>query len=166
MNCEQALDRMLEAEPAELSGTHDSPLSRHLRACTPCAAVAQTLRAELDAVDGALNVFGRAGDASTAADAALVAARTDPGPPAGAEPSERRRAVRALRYWTPLAAAATLATVLFIGRGERDAARMPAAEVRAAPVVGVHPPADRSAAVLHTANPEITIVWLYEREGS
>src|SRR5690625_8051179 len=39
MRCQEAGERPLEAEPAELGGLGDSPLAEHLRGCVRCAAV-------------------------------------------------------------------------------------------------------------------------------
>jgi hypothetical protein len=187
MTCDMALERMLEAEPAALRGEDGSELARHIVGCDRCAAVAATLLDELDAVDAALADLAADGTdsaADAAADAALAAVRAgtsgDVPPldartrtphgarvPAATEPRNgeaRRRWPR--RAWVPLAAAAGLATVLVLAREDRPvpgpAPERPAIGAR----VSVVPPTDRGAAIMETANPNITIVWLYEREES
>lgn len=206
MRCDEALDRMLEVDPGELTaalaGTdadEATELTAHVRSCERCAAVARTLRAELRSLDAGLEALaqgtgrtaagaepvGAAPDAETgavaeaaaaaanaAADAALAAVRSDadskvaPGQRHGdTGATDRGRWTR--RAWIPLAAAAALVGVLVLGQ---DPPLPPSdATARTAtidPRVSVAPPADRGAAIMETENPNITIVWLYEREES
>lgn len=142
MTCQDALERIMEAEPATLRGdaAADPALAGHLRACGRCQAVAAVLVEELDALDAGL------GD--------LARPRVPP----------RRRAVLA---WVPLIAAAALAAVLLLGR---DTTRAPvpipgpeAVESAQPAGVAVTLPADRGGAIMSTNNPNITIVWLYQR---
>lgn len=189
MTCEEALDRMLEADPGELPdgfaerdtyGTDagaTAELEVHIRSCERCAAVARTLRSELDALDAGLDTLARDGAATAAADAAadtaLAAIRSDAGrdamPLRGPDPAEPKgRARWTRRAWVPLAAAAALAAVLIVGQQEQP---LPPSDAMAQtetidPRVSVVPPADRGAAIMETGNPNITIVWLYEREES
>lgn len=172
MRCDTALDRMLEAEPSELRGVGDGELAAHIAACGRCSRIAATLLDELGALDSALAGFGKRHDADAAADAALAAVRGGvgagraPGPPA----RDGARVGPGWRTWTrgawvPLAAAAALAAVLLA----RDDAPVDGPVRRAPgvePRVSVTPPEDQGAAILETANPNITIVWLYEREES
>jgi hypothetical protein len=48
MNCTQARDAMLVAEPEELHGAADSLLARHVASCDECRATAQHLSRDLD----------------------------------------------------------------------------------------------------------------------
>lgn len=50
MKCSQALETMLEAEPADLSPDGLSALAVHLRSCAKCARVAATMRADVRAL--------------------------------------------------------------------------------------------------------------------
>lgn len=167
MTCEQAMRRILDADRGALDGTGDSGLARHLRSCDRCAAAAAALARELAAVDHALSVHGDAGDPDAAAAAALAASRA-PVPVAEAAPRPRDR--RFLRAWVPLAAAAALAALLLVERPGTDPsdADLPPAGVllgsTGAPRLAIRPPADRRAAIMETANPNITIVWLYQEE--
>jgi hypothetical protein len=43
MNCNDALEKMLDAEPAELALAVETPLAEHIRGCRKCAAVAARL---------------------------------------------------------------------------------------------------------------------------
>lgn len=100
MNCEHALELMLEADPAELrrGGGDDggssafsghlgaaadvpAPLFEHLATCERCAAVAAALATELGRLDRGIAVFAGAGDADAAADEALMAAFAERGRP-------------------------------------------------------------------------------------
>ncbi|HUE77804.1 MAG TPA: hypothetical protein VMM83_07680 [Longimicrobiales bacterium] len=141
MKCQDALERMLEAEPSALKGddTADPGLARHLRECARCRAVAEVLVEELDALDAGLDHVAR---------------------PSRAAP--RRR----VATWAPLAAAAVLAAVLLLGRDAGRTAipdRGPDVDVDPPARVAVTLPADRGGAVMSTNNPKITVVWLYER---
>jgi hypothetical protein len=177
MKCEIALERMLEAEPAVLRGEDVGELAEHVAGCARCARIAATLLEETDTVDRALGEWAGSASADSAADTALAAVRAagregvvsprgdrDPGTAAAAR-APRQTWVR--RAWIPLAAAAALAGVLVTARNETP---FPKATESAGtpfePRVSVTPPADRSAAIMETENPNITIVWLYEREGS
>lgn len=155
MNCQAALDRILEADPALLRGgpSADDALAEHLRGCSRCRAVADALTRELATLDAGLGdlASSRAGDEEV---------RRRPAP---ALPPQAWR-------WIPLAAAAALAAVLLLGRYGGPPDRAPAAaDLAAEPgrgpeaTVAVALPDDRGAAVMSTANPKITVVWLYER---
>lgn len=177
MNCDTALDRMLEAEPSELRGDTGSTLGRHLAGCPRCRRVAGVLATAMESLDTTLATYGEAGDADAAAEAALAAVRrAEPSP---ADPPSRRGRrtggpaptplLLSPRAWVPLAAAALVAVVLL---ADGDGPAPPAGEAGStgrpealAPRLAVAPPPGRSAAVLETRNPDITIIWLYQREG-
>lgn len=174
MTCDRALERMLEAEPAALRGAGDSELAAHVVRCERCARAAAALLDELETLDVALgDVRGRR-TADTAADAALATmrheARDDRAPARPDGESHARGGRPGWRTWTrgawvPLAAAAALAAVLLV-RGDRPVMDPVPEGPALEPRVSVTPPADRSAAIMETANPDITIIWLYERGGS
>ena len=192
MTCDEALDRMLEADPGELTEDLDeidaremTELTVHIRSCGRCAAVARTLRSELRSLDTGLEALahdparsagsssGAADAADAAADAALAAVRSDANSEVVAlhrsdDNGAKERPRWARRAWIPLAAAAALTGVLVIGQREQP---LPPSDATARteaidPRVSVVPPADRGAAIMETGNPNITIVWLYEREES
>lgn len=159
MRCEDAIVRLLEAEPAELRGRGETKLARHVAECPRCARVAAALLAEMATLDEVLAGYASAGDADAAADRALGGI-------------EHRASRRPLRSWrggvgVSIAAAAGLAALLLLGR-DGETPGVPAAEPAPEPParVAVTPPSDRGVAVLETENPKITIVWLYEREES
>lgn len=173
MNCERALDRMLEAEPAELRGEGGTELARHIRGCPRCQRTAGVLVAELSALDAALDAYAEEGDPEVAADAALAAIRAG-SVPGRARPHRggRMRATRGLAArlgaGLGLAAAAALAALLL--RGPSGPTPPPPSAAGSPdprePAVAVTPPPGRGAAVLQTRNPDITVVWLYDREES
>lgn len=185
MKCESAIRRLLEADPAELRGRGDGPLATHLAECDRCARLAATLTAELGELDQALAAYGAGGDPDSAADQALASIRSTSWRRASMRPSSWPRSV-----WLPLAAAAALVGVLLVGPdggpagdtkggdprgGEPSVGTPPISTPGPAPLpappgnpgrVAVTPPTSRGVAVLETANPKITIIWLYEREES
>lgn len=177
MRCETALERMLEAEPVELRGEGDTELAAHIDRCGRCARAAETILTELDAIDSALAEYaegaeGVADAAGAAADTALAAAREQTAAvvplrggtvrPGEVVPVPSRRSW-VHRAWIP-AVAAAIAAVLLIPRDDRLRVTPPAPAME--PTLAVSPPPDRGAAIMQTENPNITIVWLYEREGT
>lgn len=153
MRCEQALERMLVADPGALRGdaAADAELAAHLAGCRRCRAVAATLTSELAALDAGLEE---------------LASRREL--PVGAPARHRRRRLPR-GTWVPLAAAAALAALLVIGRGGGPELERPGSGGEppwpgsGEPRVAVTVPVDRGAAVMATRNPKITVVWLYER---
>ena len=61
MTCDEALDRMLEADPAELRGEAETGLARHIAGCHRCRAVAAAMLEETAAVDDALAGYAAGG---------------------------------------------------------------------------------------------------------
>lgn len=183
MECEQARDLMMEADRAALRGDGEGALARHVRSCGRCAAVGRALAAEFDRVDRRLRAWGDAGDPDAAATAALAAARglavepggagarvsgSDPRPksrPPEGRAAEPRRGWHRLA-WLPAAAAAVIATLVLVDRDPVDWHDPAGVGDAPAPRVAVRPPPDRRAAIMETANPDITIIWLYEEEGT
>ena len=150
MDCQTARGLLLEADPAELRGDGDSPLAAHLRACAAC-------RARADAI--------LAGEAEL--DAAL---RTLAAPRSGTRVSPLRpRRSAAMRFGAaavPLAAAAVAAGIVVSGRGAAPVAERPGviteriARSLFAPPPVVRPEPGRTATVLKTRDPGVTLVWI------
>jgi anti-sigma factor RsiW len=145
MNCAAARDMMLEADLAELEGTIESELSRHVRDCAQCAAAARhILAAERELRHALSNAAPR-----LAADHAIQRATRRPPP--------YRRAWPAIA----LAAAATLAALL-LGRPEPIGPGLPSTPPpRVGSGLAVEAPPGRSVAVFHTDNPNIVVIWFY-----
>jgi hypothetical protein len=152
MTCAQALDLMLEAEPAELHADTAGDLARHLRGCDPCRSAAERMLAAQAELASGLTALTTAGVREE------VRLR-----PIGSAPSAVRR--WALRAALPLAAAATLLLVL-----RRPSSSPPESSRVAAAAIQrdmmheealVEPGPGQSVAVMATRDPEVTVVWLY-----
>lgn len=150
MRCEEARRALLEAEPATLRPGESDDLGRHLDACERCR------RAAARILEGnrALNEWF---DRAPALDVDAVVADA-----AGAP----RRTGRLVRWGAALAAAASLAALLLVGREASEvtapsASPSPPPAVAAAPLPDLALPPGRNAVVLETRDPDITVIWLY-----
>jgi len=186
MTCHTMLERMLDAEPGELLGRGETALAVHLRECSRCRAVAQQL---LDETGALVNAMAR--DARLVATVAppnagrrrwtrqrallggliavagIVVAAFLWSPPRGVQPGQTTATL------APAARPPAVVNGLPIGAERYPAARPILAEAVAATAVTtspeplaparliVRPPSGVRAAVLQTANPTITVVWLY-----
>ena len=151
MNCELALERMLDANPEKLEGRGDSELVVHIQGCGRCQAVA----AELLAGHGMLAAQIHSVDADRGVERVLPAVRR------AAIQRVRRR--RLIRFALPAAAAAVLA--LWAARDPMPSMPLVDPPARLAgqpptqPTVRLAP--NTNALVLETNNPKITVVWFY-----
>lgn len=151
MNCELALERMLDADPEELEDRGDSELVVHIQGCGRCQAVA----AELLAGHQMLAAQIHSVDVDRGVEAVLPAVRRV------ATLRVRRR--RLIRFALPAAAAAVLA--LLATRDPLpslplvDPPAQLAGQSRVQPTVRLAP--NTNALVLETTNPKITVVWFY-----
>lgn len=149
IECKTALERLLEADPAELSGRGESELVVHLRDCERCAAVAKQLlegQAELASALGELTP-------RTAVDEALSRARV-----------RRKQLARRRNAWrvaAPLAAAAAVTAVLLLGSPD---GRMPG-EFVSLPAPRIEPVVEVAAAqnvmVFETPDKSAKVIWFY-----
>ena len=149
--CTRSLDALLEADVEELSGIAETELGVHIRGCISCAAAARKVLEGNDALD---EVLGSAPPID--AGAVVARARLEALPKAeGRVPSPGR-----WRGWAALGAAASIGALLVLS--ERDPS-MPGLEL--APRAEVHSiveaPAGRNVAVIHTDNPDITVLWFF-----
>ena len=148
MNCELALDRMLEADPEELAAESNTELGMHITGCDRCRAVAEEILAGQQMLGDAVHAL----EAEGKVDAVVHGVR------ATARARRRRRVVSAALL--PLAAAAAL--VLLVtgdsGRMHRTATIVQA-DLPSRPTVTL--PSATNAMVLKTDNPKITVVWFY-----
>jgi hypothetical protein len=151
IDCKTALERLLEADPFELSGRGDSELAAHLRSCERCAVVAGRLLEGQAELAGALNELGP----RVAVKEALSAARR-----------RRRRTGWRRHAWqiaAPLAAAAAV-TALFFARAYESGRRMPGELVSMpAPRIEaeVEVPAGRNVVVFETRDRSAKVIWFY-----
>lgn len=188
MRCSQALEAMLDAEPADLLPEGSAALALHLRSCARCARVAATMRAEvraLAAVIPAVPVGARTpsvrwpGVALAAAAAVLlfVVSRERPVPMDRSQPADTIPVVVA-RPTAPVRASIPMRTTPATTAVRRAASRryaMPDAvppgvpddlheRASTAPVSelafdGVSASSNGRVTVLSTANPKITVIW-------
>ncbi len=151
MNCELALERMLDADPEELEGRGDVELVVHIQGCGRCQSVAAELLAGHEMLAAKIHSV----DADRGVERVLPAVRR------AAIQRVRRR--RLIRFALPAAAAAVLALLV-----TRDPVpSMPLVDPPAQligrppehPTVRLAP--NTNALVLETNNPKITVVWFY-----
>jgi len=148
MTCEEARERLLEADLAELDANGTGPLSAHLRTCAACRTAAERI---VDVHRGLreARAVARPAAAQAAVQQALVEGRR------GRRPRHRTRLVAA-----PLLAAAAIGAVLLV-RGDR----LPSPTVPIVAPPPVPPPLVESAsgrvAVITTRRPDITVVWQF-----
>lgn len=179
MKCAQALETMLDAEPADLSPDGTTALALHLRSCARCARVAATIGADvrvLAAVMPPVPVRTQAswvrwpGVALACAAAVLLFAvmrarpvptgrsqSADATPVVVAQPTEPARASIPARTTPAPAPVRRVASTLYA---------MPEAVPLEAPddlparaFNGVSASSNGSVTVLNTANPKITVIW-------
>ncbi len=154
MNCTEARDRLLEADLAELNGEVGTDLSRHLRDCTGCRALAERLAAQERSLAAALDaVRPRMG-----VEEALARAE--------AESASRGRVLTfpLRKAWglVPLAAAAAVTAVLVTHNGgQLPGEPIDVAAVRHAPAPIVEESTGQNVAVFETENPDIVVVWIF-----
>lgn len=136
-----------------MAGEADSPLTRHVRECQRCQAVAAQLRQGQEELALALGALQPRASASEAIDATLAKRRK----------TLRKRA--AWRWSAPLAAAAALAGVLFLSPPKGDRTGDGGFAVRSPVPLGERPiveaPPDRNVMILSTENRSITVIWFY-----
>ena len=147
MNCELALERMLDADLEELEDRGGSELVIHIQGCGRCHAVA----AELLAGHEMLAAEIQPADVDRGVERVLPAVRR------AAIQRVRRR--RLIRFALPATAAAVLA--LLVTRAPVPALPLvdPQAQPAGQPTVRLAP--NTNALVLETNNPKITVVWFY-----
>lgn len=148
MNCDTARELLLVADPVDLEGRTGSDLSQHLRNCEACRRAAELVLHALAELE-----VGLASDLDTSA---LTTARR-----ALAEARKRRVRSQWVRRAVPLAAAAGLAALLIV---RRSPPLPPDTVPTRAPIHDVTvtaPPGGQSLAVLHTADPNIVVVWFF-----
>jgi anti-sigma factor RsiW len=140
MTCIEWREMLLEADRAELEGSADTVLARHIAECAECRRLATHILASERDLARALDGFARAESLRR--------------PPAR---SRRTRAV--LVATASLAAAAALAAILVL-RPPRTAPLQLTVTPAIPPIVETG--SDRDFAVITTDNPDIVVVWFLE----
>ena len=150
MNCEMALEQMLESDMEDLTGESGTDLAGHVVTCERCQAVASEI------VEGQRRLADslRAMESGRAVDTVLGEVR--------AQATRRSRRTRAFGVLVPLAAAAALALLVTSDRsGMVPASPVVTESAKAPPRALVRLPPTTNAMVLKTDNPKITVVWFY-----
>jgi hypothetical protein len=183
--CAAVRDRLLDADPGALRGEGDDPVALHLRECAACRATAKRLLAATATLDASLTrLSSDASSGATRIPEVHDADRTStawfsPPPELGQGPGERapRRASPAppsthCRRWPdrrwaalPLTALAA-AVIVLVGRpaddptadADADALRSRAERLLSPSSPGAE--AEDGVAVIRTADPDVTLVWL------
>lgn len=131
MNCTEAREAILVAEPHELSDADGTPLSEHLRRCERCAAMVHSLALDLAGLSRSVPIRS----------------------------VRRVRAIAALTL-IPVAAAIVGILAVRPGPAPRPIAPAPPVNVRTANVVSVEVAPGQQATVIKTKDPKVTVVWL------
>lgn len=159
MTCTEALDLLLEADPAVLAETSESPVALHLRSCEPCRLLAARLVSghERDRA-GYLGVVSQQSADTIAARVIMAAA------PTPIVPIRRRSLRRVALGIVPVAAAAAFVLLVNARRNARHAEfqeSIDAAFAASTAVTNVKVPPGRNAVVFKTRDPGISVVWIY-----
>jgi hypothetical protein len=142
MNCTEARDAMLVADLAELrrDDGSDAPLGAHLAVCDPCRSLAQSM-VEQTALIGAL----------------LAVRQQNIG-----RPRTARRV--ALLASLPIAAAVVVTVTMSVRRSDGVVPRVSSHPLPPARTVSIDVARGQRAAVLKTADPSVTVIWLSSGE--
>jgi len=147
--CDEMRERILEADLRVLQAGDSSDLAIHLQACDSCRAVAAQLVAAEGELRAALERLEPGGSAEQAAFRAMREARV-----------RKRRRPLAL---TAIAMAAGLAALVLFRPDDHTVSTSPPALAETPPLVEA--PAGQDVIVYHTANPNVVVLWLYQRKG-
>ncbi len=153
MNCAEARDWILEADPAELARTDDSALVGHLGTCEECRRVANRILVAQAALETSIASSLPRTSVEDALRAAEVRVQTE-------------RCPRAWKWVVPVAAAAGIAGLLLLSN---RAPELPGEIWRPPPVslssgVDVEAPPGKDVAVFDLEDrPDIVVVWFFDQ---
>jgi hypothetical protein len=149
INCSTAYERLLEADPTQLTGQGDTELAVHVRDCARCQAVGATLLAGQEQLATALSELRP----TAAVDQALSVAHA------------RRAKARTWNWvgqWGPVAAAAVVAGMMILQ--SVTGSRMMEPEFGMAPPA-IEPlievSADQNVMVFETKDESAKVIWFY-----
>ncbi len=149
MKCDDAFDRLLEADPQELTGRTDSDLAVHVRGCARCQVVASELLAGQVQLAGELAKLRPRPDVSEAL--RLTRARW-----------RRTRRLERAWHWGPVAAAAVLAAAMVLS--SLPAGRMVEGDIATVPTTLeplVEEATSRNVLVFEARDRSAKVVWFY-----
>ena len=155
MNCREALESILEADPGLLTAQDGHPLSVHLEGCARCRAAAETVLREQIALGNALEAAVPDPDLEAVLDLAIALPQEDPAS------SQKRTRVGRWWKWTPLPLAAAAAGVALLIPGEAPMPGAPYQPPRLAEGLELEVPDGTNVAVFETNNPDITVLWFF-----
>lgn len=160
MTCEEALDLILEADPQSLEGRRDSPLAEHLGMCTRCQSTANVILEEEAQLSKAMTREAPRVDSL----AILAAAEKRRVTPIGTPFLPPRWRIRSRNL--AMAGLASAAAVIALLLGKNPSLPGPEYSVPQVARTGLdlQVPDGRTAAVLETNNPDITVLWLFDGE--
>lgn len=136
MNCHEAREAMLVADPMELQGGLDSatPLATHLTSCEACRELARRLSNDLGVLS--MTVTVRAGTRA------------------------RRLHFRRVALIAAIPAAAAVLAFVALGGRSKSPGVPGGVQRTASNVVSVDIPRGQQATVIRTQDPKVTVVWL------
>lgn len=149
MTCTEIHDQLLEADTSTLRGEGESAVAQHLRSCPRCHQLAERIVAEERRLQGALAALEPRQPVDDAVRTAVRQAR------------QRRR-----RRWIVASGLAAAAVAVFALWQSGRSALPPSPPPTAMAQPFVQTSADQNVIVYQTANPDIVVVWLYQRNGS
>jgi hypothetical protein len=158
MNCDEALDLLLEVDLEELSRNPQSSLGMHLAECARCRTTAATMIDAQSVLRGALTLQPRR-SADQLVDDVLTSGGNRTAPQRRL-PDEVRWAIA-----VPVALAAGIAFLILRGIEPPPSDVVPSVVAREETVSAVEVPEGHSAAIFRTSDPKITVVWIYQENG-
>lgn len=157
--CSSFQEMLLEADPDVLRGEGDSPLAAHVRDCPRCARAATLFLRGADILGETL-ANNTATPSDEVIDSIIRRARAESMPTSAVARARTAWFLRPSARWVTLAAAASVAALLFVGGPRRP--RIPVTPTQIAMALPLVDASDESnVAVIQTDNPDITVLWFF-----
>ncbi len=171
--CQAVRDQLFEAAPDELAGVARTEVAEHLRDCPRCGPVARVLLDEHARLGRALALVEPSMSADAAVDRVLTMENDESARDRWGERARRFRGFLGAAF--PMAAAAAIAAYFVYGfEAPHPAADAPATKVVVSPTAPPSPsptggvrvtvPSGSTTIVLSTGNPDITLVWISDKD--
>jgi hypothetical protein len=161
MNCDEAKSAILVADPLELEGRGEGPLSLHIRSCDQCQERARIILAAEAGIASELESLVREPDLDRVLQEAHPRSRApfSRGERVGGRIWGRTLLARPLRTVLPLALVTGLAALFLLQ--EPSLPGIPYAPPHRDLGLEVEVPSGQNVAVLATNDPNITVLWLF-----